>query len=199
MPDLEVEKGRAQFTLWLVIGGAASLLLPLLGVVYIALNEPKTALPPDSMVMFERRENGQAKVTASQTVAIARPAPVAGSATAPSTSSLDFIKNGVDNTYFRDAAPVASTQTAPAVVVKPASKDAVHKDKKKAFNIPKLQGTKGFSSFKGASPKPTGGQGLTGIAESQDGKGGDMADLLKNVPGGVENPEVKKYLKSQGK
>lgn len=67
--------------------------------------------------------------------------------------------------------------------------------------MPRLQGTKSFSSFKGSSPKPTGAPGgMTGVADPQSGKaGGDMAEMLKNVPGGVDNPEVQKYLKSQGK
>ena len=41
---------------------------------------------------------------------------------------------------------------------------------------------------------------MAGVADPQAGKGdGDMAEMLKNVPGGVNNPEVQKYLKSQGK
>ena len=66
---------------------------------------------------------------------------------------------------------------------------------KKAFSMPKLQGTKGFSSFKG-SPKPT-GKGMTGAAGKAGAEDGDMAEMLKKVPGGASNPEVQKYLNSQ--
>lgn len=219
-PEQEVQEGRKKRTILLLAGGAVSLVLPLLGVIYIRMSEAKTARPPDSSVMFDRRENGEAKVNVSQTVAIVNPAPapgpsslpVAGGPTmvpAPGSSSLDFVKGGANNAYFQDkaaappAAPAASTPTvSPAAAPEPESapKTAAKKGGKKAFNMPKLQGTKSFSSFKGSSPKPTGGMGMTGVADPQAGKGGgDMADMLKNVPGGVDNPEVQKYLKSQGK
>lgn len=221
--EQEVQEGRKKRTLLLLAGGAVSLVLPLLGILYIRMNEAKTARAPDSSVMFDRRENGESKVSVSQTVAIVNPAasasgssslPVAGGVTvtpAPgSGSSLDFVKGGENNTYFQDksAAPAASTRTAPAASAAPAAepepapapKTVAQKGGKKAFNMPKLQGTKGFSSFKGGSPKPSGGQGMAGVADPQAGKGGgDMAELLKNVPGGADNPEVQKYLKSQGK
>jgi hypothetical protein len=223
-PEQDIQAARKKRTILLLAGGAASLALPLLGVLYIKMSEAKTARPPDSTVMFDRREGGDAKVNVSQTVTIMNPAgpaasgpsslPVAGGMTmtpAPgSGSSLDFVKGGANNTYFQDnkpaaAAPAASTATAPVAPVaatapEPAPKTAAKKGGKKAFSVPKLQGTKGFSSFKGASPKPTGGQGMTGVADPQAGKGGgDMSDMLKNVPGGANNPEVQKYLKSQGK
>lgn len=185
------------------------------------MNEAKTARPPDSSITFDRREKGEAKVNVSQTVTIMNPSgpagtaasslPIAGGQTvtpAPGGSSLDFVKGGANNTYYQDKAaaaapPAASTHTAVTPVVvpepEPAPKTVAKKGGKKAFSMPKLQGTKGFSSFKGASPKPTGGKGMTGVADPQAGEGGDMADMLKNVPGGANNPEVQKYLKSQGK
>ena len=118
------------------------------------------------------------------------------------------VKGGTSNSYFQDkqaaVAPAASTPTvaAPPPVPEPtpAPKTVAKKGGKKEFNMPKLQGTKGFSSFKGGKAKPSGAQGMTGVADPQAGKGGgDMSDMLKNVPGGANNPEVQKYLKSQGK
>lgn len=221
-PEEEIQAVRKKRTVLLLAGGAASLLLPLLGVVYIRMSEAKTARPPDSSVMFDRRESGDAKVNVSQTVTIINPAPseagrpsslpVAGQqtvTTAPGGSSLDFVKGGGTSNYYQDkaasAAPAASTQAAaPAAPPAPAPeaaapKTAAAKGGKKAFAMPKLQGTKSFSTFKGASPKPTGGHGMTGVAApAQGGAGGDMAEMLKNVPGGANNPEVQKYLKSQG-
>ncbi len=215
-PEQDIHKIRHKRTLLLLAGGTVSLVLPLLGVVYIRMNEAKTARTPSS-VMFDRRENGDAKVNISQTVTIISPAAPAGSAAtslpvaggrtmtpAPGGSSLDFVKGGANNTYFQDKSAVASTPTVPAAMAaaplpEPAPKTIIKKGGKKAFNMPKLQATKGFNSFKGSSPKPTGGQGMTGVADPQAGKvGGNMADMLKNVPGGTNNPEVQKYLKSQG-
>lgn len=220
-PEEEALEARRKRTIWLMAGGAASLVLPLLGVVYIKMTEAKTARLPDSSVMFDRREKGDMKVNVSQTVTIVNPAgqanpnatslPIAGGqtvTTAVGGSSLDFVKGGANNTYYQDKPAVTppavtTAPAAPPVVVPepaPAPKSVAKKSGKKAFSIPKLQGTKGFSSFKGASPKPTGGQGMTGIADPQAGKGGsDEEDLIKNIPGGMNNPEVQKYLKSQGK
>lgn len=220
-PEEEVLAARKKRTILLMAGGAASLLLPLVGVVYIRMSEAKTARPPDSSVMFDRRESGDAKVNVSQTVTIINPAPaeagrpsslpIAGQqtvTTAPGSSSLDFVKGGGTSNYYQDkaaAAPAAaSTQAAapppaPAPAPEPeAPKTAAKKAGKKAFAMPKLQGTKSFSTFKGGSPKPTGGHGMTGVAAPQGAQGGDMAEMLKNVPGGANNPEVQKYLKSQG-
>lgn len=223
-PEQEVLDVRRKRTIWLMAGGAASLILPLLGVLYMRMSEAKTARPPDSSVMFDRREKGEEKVNISQTVTIVAPAGQAGPSSLPvpggmtavpapgGGSSLDFVKGGTNNTYFQDkdktAAPAAEAAAAPppppagpSGPIEPAPKAVAQKSGKKAFNMPKLQGTKQFSTFKGASPKPTGAPGgMTGVADPQAGKGGDdMAELLKNVPGGASNPEVQKYLKSQGK
>lgn len=222
-PEQEVLDARRKRTIWLMAGGAASLILPLLGVLYMRMSEAKTARPPDSSVMFDRREKGEEKVNVSQTVTIVAPAPpgdpgqsslpVAGGMTmtpAPGGSSLDFVKGGANNAYFQEKGaqppaappPAAEPPTAPsAPIPEAAPKTVAAKSAKKAFNMPKLQGTKSFSTFKGSSPRPTGAPGgMTGVADPQSGKGdGDMAEMLKNVPGGVNNPEVQKYLKSQGK
>lgn len=217
-PDQDVQEGRNKRTILLLAGGAVSLALPLLGVVYIRMGEMKTARPPDSSIMFDRRENGETKVNISQTVTIINPAAQAGTGTSslpvakspiPSLhgSSLDFIKSDANSAYFQDkpaSASATGTPTTPTPAPTPeperAPVTAARKGGKKAFNMPKLRGTKSFSSFKGGSPKPLGSQGLTEVADPQAGKGGmDMADMLKNVPGGANNPEVQKYLKSQDK
>ena len=213
-PEEEAQEGRKKRTVLLLAGGAASLILPLLGVIYIRMNESKAATPPNAAMMFDRREGGDVKVNVSQTVTInqavagAAPGPsslpVAGQAgmtPAPGSSSLDFIKG--NNTYFQDKtaeAPKTSTATAPPVAAAPeptpAPKATSKKGAKKEFYSPKLQGTKSITNFKSSSPKPTGGLGMTGVADPQSGKGG-MGDMLKNVPGGADNPEVQKYLQSK--
>ena len=218
-PEEQVQEGRKKRTNLLLAGGAVSLILPLLGVVYIKLGESKTARTPNSTVMFDRREGGEAKINVSQAVTInpgmAAPAPgpsslpvggQAGMTTAPGNSSLDFVKG--NNTYFQDKpaeAPKASTPTAPAAVPAPQPKaepkTAAKKGGPKPFTMPKLQGTKSISNnFKSNSPKPTGGQGMSGVADPQAGKGGgDMNDMLKNIPGGIDNPDVQKLMQKNQK
>ncbi len=212
-PEQEAQEGRNKRTLVLMAGGAVSLILPLLGVVYIKMTENKAARTPSASVAFDHREGGESKVNVSQTVTVNAGMPAAGQSSlpvagqagmtpAPGSSSLDFVKG--NNTYFQEKtaeAPKASTPTAPPVAAPepaPAPKaETTKKNGKKAFNSPKLSGTKTFSNFKASSPKPTGGQGMNGVADPQAGKGGGMADMLKNVPGGIDNPDVQKLLKSK--
>lgn len=213
-PEQDIQQGRDKRTKLLLAGGAVSLILPLLGVVYIRMIEAKTARAPDSSVTFERREAGEAKVNVSQTVTIMAPVasspapgmsslPLPGGATESpgGGSSLDFVKGGAfpeKSTAPAAAAPlVAAAAPIPQIESGPIAKPSAPKSGKKAFNMPKLQGTKSFSSFKG-SPKPT-GKGLTGAAEKAGAEDGDMAEMLKKIPGGASNPEYQKYLKSQGK
>ena len=83
-PEQDIQAVRKKRTILLLVGGAASLALPLLSVLYVKMNEAKTARPPDSAVMFDRREGGEAKVNVSQTVTLMNPAAQAG----PGPSSL---------------------------------------------------------------------------------------------------------------
>ncbi len=198
-PERKAQEGRDKLTIWLLTGGAVSLLLPLLGIIYIRMGEAKAARTPNSSVMFDRHEDARSQASVSQAVPSGRTTPPAPA------SSLDFLKGGANSAYFQDkpaTAPAASTPTspAPAAVPEPESppKTTAKKGGNKAFNRPKLQGTSGFGTFTGSSPKPSGGQGMAGVADPQAGKAsGDMADMLKNVPGGTDNPEVQKYLKSR--
>jgi hypothetical protein len=216
-PEEEVQEGRKKRTVLLMAGGAVSLILPLLGVVYIRMTEAKASRPPDGSVMFDRREGGETKVNVSQTVtinpavsAMASPGPgpsslpVAGQAgmTPGGGSSLDMVKGG--NSYYQDKpaeAPKASTPTpaaAPAAPEPAPAPKTAGKKGPKPFNMPKLQGTKSISNnFSQKSPKG-GAHGMTGVADPQ-AKGGDMNDMLKNVPGGIDNPEVQKLMQQNGK
>jgi hypothetical protein len=194
-PEEEVQAARKTRTIMLMAGGAASLILPLCGVVYLRLTEAGSARAPNTAVMFEHREAGEAKINVTQTVTV----PSGGLAAAPQASlpggdsSLGMVKGS--NDYFQDKKaepPAASTQAAKAPEPAPApapEKTVVKKGGKKPFAMPKLQGVKGFSSFKGASPK-----GATAPGAPDAGAGG-MADMLKNVPGGADNPEIQKLLK----
>jgi hypothetical protein len=211
-PEEEIQEGRKKRTYLLLAGGAASLLLPLAGVFYIKISESKAARAPGQAAsVFDRREGGDAKVVITQTVTInpavsaASSLPVPGGTTeSPSGSSLDFVKGG-SNSYFQDKAgeaPKGSTPTAaaaPPPEPEPEPKAATAKGGKKAFVMPRLSGTKSMagSNFKssGGSPKPGGMAGMAGVADPQSGKGGqDMADMLKNIPGGINNPDVQKLI-----
>lgn len=218
-PEQEVQEGRKKRTYLLLAGGAVSLLLPLGGVVYLRISESKAVRAPGQAAsVFDRREGGEAKVVITQTVAInqavAVPAgtsslPTPGGPTAaPAGSSLDFVKGGT-GAYFQDGKekaepPKASTPTPAAVAAEPEPEPAKpSKGGKKTFVMPRLQGTKSMagSGFKSSSPKPGGVAGMTGVADPQSGKGGqDMSEMLKNIPGGINNPEVQKLLqKNKGK
>lgn len=227
-PTPEELDARKKRTMWLIAGGVVSLILPLAGVAYLKISESRGSHGPNGNVAFERREAGERKVEASQTVVInnnMNPAAVnmgpgspgmgssAGAPMAPAGGSIGFVKGS--NEYFQDkketpapaaAAPAAPAAPAPAPEPEPAKKTA-KKGGKKDFFIPHLQGTKSMagSGFKSSnqggtmSNRPTGGAGMQGVAAPAGAGGGDMSELLKNVPGGADNPEVKKYLQNQGK
>ena len=217
--DEAVQADRKKRTILLIAGGAVSLILPACGAVYLFMKESGESRGPNSSVMFERREAGDAKVAITQAVAI-NPA-AEGLAAAPSAAgmgssmpsgmpqttaggSLGMVKGDGDflEGSKKPEAPAASTQTAAAKAPPveeggPIAAKKGQKPGKKAFVMPKLQSGKGFTSFKG-SPKPGGGQDYGGVAAPQ-GKGG-MDDMLKNLPPGAENnPEVQKLLQQQGR
>ncbi|MBI3288720.1 MAG: hypothetical protein HYZ74_04300 [Elusimicrobia bacterium] len=207
-PEEEALQARRKRTAWLFAGGAASLLLPLMGVIYVRLSESSANRGPNSAVMFDRREAGERKINPTQTVAIVNPALVGDPKASPdSGSSLNFVKGSGD--YFQEKAtetakaPPAPPEPAPAAAEPaptPPVKAAVAAKKggKKPFIAPRLQPGKGFSAFKGNSPKPTGGEDVQGALDPQAKGGGDMTEMLKNLPPGAENnPEIQKYLRGQ--
>ncbi len=201
-------------------GGAASLIIPLLGVLYIRWNETRTApRQADAQGVFQQRE-GERRITPpaapamAAAVAVGVPAqspsapptsmmptssPLPGSKSAEGSGSLGFIKPS-DDYYNKPAetpAPVEKKEEAkPAAAApeepKPEPKTAKKtKPAKKSFAMPKLNTTKGFTSFKRNAP---------GAQAAADEGGGDMADMLKNLPPGAENdPRLQEYLRKQGK
>jgi hypothetical protein len=214
-PEEELQAERKKRSIVLLTCGSVTLILPLLVIVYMKVNESKVIHAPSASVTFDRREQGDAKVNVTQTVSIVNPEfqggapasslPVAGGPTMvqSGSSSLDFVKGG----SFPDKAAAAAAATVaapapPAPIVAPAPEPAPKtvaskKGAKRFFNSPKLQGTKTFSTFK-AGNKATAAPAGNGGGAAAQAKGGGMDDMLKNVPGGAENPEVQKYLKSHG-
>ncbi|MDE2511686.1 MAG: hypothetical protein KGL74_11245, partial [Elusimicrobia bacterium] len=97
------ELARKKRTIWLLAGGAASLLLPLLGVIYLHWSSMSGGQGPTGRSdVFERREGGDRRITPSQTAvpsagyAVPPPSslPTGGKTEQTAESSLDFVKPG---------------------------------------------------------------------------------------------------------
>lgn len=212
-PEQELsELDRRKRTVWLLAGGAASLILPLLGVAYLHWSSISGAPGPSGRNdVFERRDGGEKRITPTQTAvpvsAMMTPPPsslpTAGKTEKPAGSSLDFIKSNEEMTAKVADPPKAATAPAAAPAAAPASAvpapapssaaKAPSKKGKKEFSMPKLQPSRGFTNFKGA---PAG----KGTAAPQGGApaGGDSQDLLKNLPpDAANNPQLQEYLKKQ--
>ncbi len=211
-------EGRRKRTIWLLAGGAASLLIPLAGAIYLHLSENAGAPGPSGRSdLFERREDADQKITPTQTVvppsALLPPPPrsgVAGAAEKPSASSLDFIK-GSDELKARIADSKAAAAAPAAPPAPPAPVAAVAestptakpvkpvKPGKKAFTMPKLQPSRGFTNFGSGSGAKSGAPGAPGAAGAAAGAAGgqNSQDILKSLPPGAENdPRVQAYLKA---
>lgn len=207
---------RKKLTVWLIAGAVASLLLPLLVVIYLRVAESRAVPGPSGRNdLFEHREGTEVKLTPSQTVVIPRnqlasPAPFAeGRPAPPGGSSLDFIK---PNDELRSragppkeaSAPAAAQAPAPppepTVAAKSTSKTGA-KGAKKDFAMPKLQTTKGFTSFtKGGKDAKKGAPQDTSALDPQAagaGGGQNMSEMLKKLPPGAENdPRIQEYLRT---
>lgn len=205
-PEQELsEQDRKKRTIWLMVGGAASLILPLLGVAYLHWSSISRAQGPSGRNdVFERRDGGEKRLTPSQTAvpvsALASPPPsplTAGGRTGqPSGSSLDFIKPNGELAAKVAEPPKAATAPAPAAAPAaaatetPAPAKAASKKGKKEFSMPKLQPSRGFTNF-------SSGKGSGKAAAAPQG-GGDSQDLLKNLPpDAANNPQLQEYLKKQ--
>lgn len=180
MADLDPEavEERHKRTVWLLGAAGISLLLPLLGLIFLRASESRNIHPPTNTIMFDRREPGESKAGAYK--ASVEVKPLRAAAPVKENSSLRFVKGSGD--YFKDKEAETPQVLAAEPIAPPAPAKAPVKESKKSFNMPKLQGVKTFNSFKKGSPQPAGGQ----------------EDILKNLPPGAENnPEVLKYLKSR--
>ncbi|MDE2291567.1 MAG: hypothetical protein KGL53_05745 [Elusimicrobia bacterium] len=206
-PEAEELRLRRKKTLWLLAGGALSLLIPLLGAIYLHWSQSEGGHGPTGRDdVFDRRDS--ARITPSQTVVVQPayrlPPPstaAAGGAPAPAQSSLDFIRPTAE---LKEPTPSAAPQTAaaPKPEAKPKTKAVVKarpspKKTAQAFVMPQLQPTRGFTSMQGfgqsAQPAASGQQG------QGKGQGQSMQDYLKNLPPGAENdPRVQQYLKEHG-
>ncbi len=207
--EQEARQERRKKTLWLMAAGAAALLVPLAGLtaaVYLHWSRNTGAAGPRVRGdVFERREGNDRKITPTQTVsmtsrsALTTPPPsgaIVGVMAKQTASSLDFIKSNAEI----QALIANSKATIPAASTAPISRAAAPpqvakgrnggKTGKKAFTMPKLQHSRGFTKM-GASGANAGAQ--LGNADGQN-----IQDLLKNLPPGAENdPRIQQYLKSR--
>ena len=192
---------RRKRTIWLLSGGAASLLLPLAGLAYIHWTDTRPVPGPGGAAdVFEHHE-GQGPLTPSQITPNVVSLPAKGASPKP-VSSLDFIKSDPEFAARTAAAPPsgvqaaaqapaenaasASTATATAATA-PAKKGAAAK---KNFAMPKLQPGRGFTSFGSGGGAQNGAAGAAGGQNTQQ--------MLQNLPPGAANdPQVQKYLQSQ--
>jgi hypothetical protein len=219
-PTPEEEAARKKKTLLLLAGGAVSLILPLLGVLYLRWKDTRQAPKQHEAAVFQQREGAERRITPPSSPAMAAavvltqpaavpaaPAPGQGSLPLPSSDgkastgggSLGFIK-GSDDYYSekkkeeaKAEPPKEGPKAAPAEEPKPAPAKSTAKAKpgKKPFVMPRLQPGKGFTCFK----RP--GQQQQEAPSGEDGPA-DMQEMLKDIPGGANNPDVQKYLKQQG-
>lgn len=208
IPEPEAPQERKKKTLWLLAAGAASLLIPLAGAVYLHWSENAGSSGPTGRSdVFERREGDDRKIIPTQAAIVTSPsaltAPppsglIAGAADKPAASSLDFIKTNPElQAKIADskkaAVPAASTAAAAPAPAPPPPAAAARTSKKrgpKPFTMPKLQLSRGFTNF--SSPGANGAQN-----GAQGSSGQNTQDMLKNLPPGAENdPRVQAYLKS---
>jgi cytoskeletal protein RodZ len=181
-----VEEQRRQRTRWLMAGGAASLLIPLLGALYLHWSDSAVAPKPSNRNdVFERHEGGERRSAPPQL-----PAPSPAAKTRPAVSkgsSLDFIDPGEDMRARVNPAVAPASTAAPTIApAAPAPTAPKAKQGPKAFSPPKLQKSRGFSNMKPSQK-----------ASAADSQTPDTQDLLKNLPAGAENnPLVQQYLKT---
>lgn len=215
MADPEEHPERRKKTIYLLAGGAVSLLLPALGAFYLMNSGGGATAPSGRSDLFERRDAGDKRLTPSQ--AAVPVAPMAAPSSLPSAggptqavagSSLDFIKPGADmSSKFGDAPkPATAAATAPAAPPPPvaappppapAQAKTPAKKGKKEFTMPKLQPTRGFSSMGGKGAAGAKGAAPAGAPAGAQG-GGDMSDMLKNLPpDAANNPQLQQYLQQQ--
>ena len=197
---------RNRRTLYLIMAGAASLLIPLLGVLYIRMGDtPATMTPGNIPHAFARRATQADRIKAASTpappvsmVPVAGPAATArapGTQAAPSASggdSLGFIKGGAE--YFPSEEPRPAAAPAQAETAPPAAKteeaDAATKKKPakpgpKPFVQPKLQATGSGGTFRNLRGNKQLSPGAPNPAQGAMPPGGipDVGSILQGIPG----------------
>ncbi|HEX4046664.1 MAG TPA: hypothetical protein VH309_02460, partial [Elusimicrobiota bacterium] len=138
-PDQEAPEDRKKKTVWLLAGGAVSLLIPLAGAIYLHVRQNAGSSGPTGRSdIFERREGGDAKIVPTQSAVVTSPSALTapppsgmmGAVDKPPVSSLDFIKANPDlearladsKAAARAGPPAPSTASVAAAPPAPAAK-----------------------------------------------------------------------------
>ncbi|HAM35474.1 MAG TPA: hypothetical protein DEB40_04295 [Elusimicrobia bacterium] len=190
---------RNRRSLLILLAGAASLLIPLLGVVYLRITEsPGPFIPGNAAHGFARRQTQADRIRVpvapampvpmEQAPPAGRPAPAAPQPAG--TDSLGFVKAGSEYYPPPPAQPPAARPSAPEPKAPPkkasVAKAKPKKTAPKRFVQPKLQnsGARGsFSDFKANKP--------LGAGQAPGAPSGDVPDvgsMLGDIPG-VNDPQ----------
>jgi len=202
---------RRRRTAYLIVGGVLSLLLPLLGALYLKLSE--TAPPAgnvDAAAVFAHRDGPAPRLLpAAAPAAPGQPAaapPVPGPApSAPgSESGLSMVRGGQD--YYQEPQPPpqpapAKAAPAPAPAPKPIPQPKAVEAPASSFSFAKLKPVSGFGSWfsKGqgspaAGQKPAGpGPDIGALMNSMRGSGGSGAAPAPAAPAA---PDISALLKN---
>ena len=195
---------RNRRTMFLILAGAACLLVPLAGLLYIRLSEtPVSTIAGSVTHPFERRASPIDRSRPAMT-----PAPSPDATPSAANSSLMFVKGG--NEFYPSAqkpspppaeapAAAAANPTEPAPVPDTAAEISPPKAAAKTVARPRLQrGKFGASSF-GSFNDPKGTQGAPQNGQTPAGAP-DVSNMLKNLPGtggatGAGMPDMSGLLK----
>lgn len=195
---VEEERRRAERTKYLLIAGAVTLLLPLLGVAFLRGTDPGLSPGFTGGRIFGKRGSADKPLTMPAATPAA-PRPVesrlpTGKPTerAPDGSSLNFLKS--DNVYYppqeeKKEEPKAPPPPEPPEAEEPAPLEKKPAKGKKPFTMPKLKpaaGSTSFSDFKGKQPLGKGAAGKKKPAAHGDDVEGappDIQEMLKSIQG----------------
>ncbi|MDD5656492.1 MAG: hypothetical protein PHF00_04460 [Elusimicrobia bacterium] len=214
---------RNRTTLYLLLGAAASLLIPLLGVLYLRFIDDAAPASGNSVNAFARRDGQVERIRAAAAPAPAAPRPPNGKPTvtaetatdssgrpqAPASDSLGFIRGGSD--YYQQAQARPPAEPAPAPAAAPAEPPTPPrkpaKPSARTFAQPKLNSTGARGSFYNFGGKQPFAGGSGGLTQHNQAPGTppsgvpDVGAMLKSVPGAGSGapagmPDVGDMLKS---
>ncbi len=197
---------RNRRTMFLILAGAACLLVPLAGLLYIRLSEtPVSTIAGSVTHPFERRASPIDRSRPAMT-----PAPFPDATPGAANNSLLFIKGG--NEFYPSsqqpspppaAAPAAAEANPPEAAPVPDTATAAKTSRPKAVvkpvARPKLQhgkfGASAFGGFNNQKGTPGAPQNDQAPADAPD-----MSSMLKNLPGnsgaaGADMPDMSGLLK----
>ncbi|MBI5630977.1 MAG: hypothetical protein HY921_08845 [Elusimicrobia bacterium] len=202
---------RKRRTLFLIIGAALSLLLPLGAAVYLKIKDSGSQAGPGLLggAVFPRRAYDAStvrRIAPAATPAAPLSAPPVSSKPAlkpqgSTDSSLDYIRGGSD--YYQERKPAAAPPVPATAAPEPPAPEAKPRKPAKAAHkpvpMPKLKSLKGPINFRSKSFGTKKNQDHASEEAQQKGQTPDMEELLKkagNLPQGSGTPDVNQLLKN---